>query len=133
LKLATRDDLCSGCRACEVLCAMVNYGEANPKKSAIRAVGHFPSPGTYSVVICDQCGACAAACPEGAIQAQGEAFVVDPDKCTGCYVCVSACPSGAMFTHPGETVPVKCVLCGECVVYCPRKAVYDSEAREESR
>jgi Fe-S-cluster-containing hydrogenase component 2 len=133
LKLATRDNMCSGCRACEVLCGMVNYGEANPKKSAIRAIAHFPDPGRYEVRICDQCGMCADACPVSAIHLESGVYLVNRNECTGCYACVSACPVGAMFTHADSLAPIKCVLCGECVEYCPRNAVYDADRGDEAK
>lgn len=126
LRLKTQDDLCSGCRMCEVLCALVNYGENNPKKSAIRPRGHFPVPGKYEVVYCDQCGKCAEACPVGAISNENGVFIVNKEECAGCYACVDACPRGAMFVHPEELAPIKCTLCGECAKYCPRNAVFDA-------
>jgi len=133
LRLGTKDDLCSGCRACEVLCGMVHFGEANPKKSAIKAVAHFPDPGKYEVLVCDQCGKCAETCPVGAIHNENGVYIVNKDECLGCYACVDACPKGVMFTHKGEIAPIKCDLCGECVAYCPRNAVYNAGAGEESR
>ncbi len=131
MRLAVRNDLCSGCRACEVLCASVNFGEANPKKSAIRAVGHFPVPGKYEVLVCDQCGVCAEVCPVGAIHNENGAYIIHKDECTGCQACVEACPTNVMFVHAEEHAPIKCTLCGECVKYCPRNAVYDADATEE--
>ncbi|ETR71286.1 MAG: pyruvate formate lyase activating enzyme [Candidatus Magnetoglobus multicellularis str. Araruama] len=51
---------------------------------------------------CIQCGECAAACPENAIQLPDGDFldepihIVDREKCNRCMVCVDVCPSGAM-------------------------------------
>lgn len=133
MRLAVRNNLCSGCRTCEVLCAMVNFHENNPKKSAIRAIAHFPIPGKYEVVICDQCGKCAEACPVAAIHLVDGIYVINKDECAGCYACVDACSRGAMRVHPAEQVPIKCVLCGECVRYCPRNAVYDAESEVSTK
>ncbi len=131
MKLAVRNELCSGCRTCEVLCAMANYGECNPKKSALRVVGHFPAPGKYEVLICSQCGTCADACPMGAITLKNGAYIIDKELCTGCFGCVEVCPSGMMFTYPKEPSPIKCKSCGECVEFCPRNALYDAEKEGE--
>lgn len=43
------------------------------------------------------CGACAEACPTGAIQLTPR-LEVDYGRCIGCQLCVEACPSGAMQT-----------------------------------
>ena len=37
-KLAVIPELCSGCRMCELACAIEHYGVNNPKKSAIRVL-----------------------------------------------------------------------------------------------
>ena len=44
---------------------------------------------------CVACGACADACPNGAITIEDVA-VVDADKCVDCSACVDACPSEAI-------------------------------------
>jgi ferredoxin len=108
-----------------MICALHNLGEQNPKKSAIRIRGRFPSPGKYQIVVCDQCGKCAEVCPAGAISLKGKAYEIKPDLCTGCGLCVEACESKTLFTHSDRVAPIKCVLCGECVRLCPRNAILD--------
>ncbi len=44
---------------------------------------------------CVACGACADACPEGAITIEDVA-VIDDGKCIDCGACVDACPSEAI-------------------------------------
>jgi Fe-S-cluster-containing hydrogenase component 2 len=121
LKVDSKDELCSGCRTCEVICTLTHTGEVNPKKSAIHPAAEFPVPGTYHIKVCSQCGVCAEECPEGAIsEKEPGVYVIDPELCTNCQVCVDACPFGVMFTHPDSPTPIKCDSCGECVAICPR-------------
>lgn len=133
MKLAVREKACSGCRTCEVACALKNFAENNPKKSALRITGEFPTPGRYQIAYCSQCGTCAEVCPTGAISLIDGAYIIDQDTCIGCYVCVEACPNKAMFIHKDEKVPIKCTNCGACVQYCPREAVYDAEVGIKGR
>ena len=127
MKLEAKEDRCSGCRTCELVCSMRHFSQPNPKRSAVRVSGAFPVPGKYSIILCDQCGACAEVCPVEAIRKVGDRWEIDPDLCTGCLLCVEECPEKAMFSHPADAVPWKCVLCGECVAYCPRQAIVDED------
>lgn len=60
---------CSGCRVCELICALVNHRENNPKKAHIKITGQFPEPGGYKIKFkdCTRCGECAMICPTKAI------------------------------------------------------------------
>jgi ferredoxin len=44
---------------------------------------------------CVNCGACASACPVGAISEGEGKMVIDPDTCISCGTCAGACPVGA--------------------------------------
>jgi len=127
MRLGVKEELCSGCRVCEVLCALVNRGECNPKLGAVRVKGLFPEPGRYQIALCDQCGECARVCPVEAITERNGVYRIDEELCTGCMECVEACPRDAMFAHPARKAPFKCIVCGQCVAYCPREAIYDVE------
>lgn len=129
MKLEAKEDRCSGCRACELVCSMHHFSQPNPKRSTVRVSGQFPAPGKYVITYCDQCGVCAEVCPAEAIREVGDHYEIDPDLCTGCMLCVEECPHGAMFSHPGDDVPFKCVACGDCVAYCPRQALVDAEGK----
>ncbi len=129
MKIASHDERCTGCRTCEIACALCRYDEQNPKKAALRAVGEFPAPGRYHIEVCVQCGTCEAACPEGAISANAEGvYVIDRELCTGCLACVDACPFGVFYVHKDDPVPIKCDLCRDCVEICPRGVLYVTES-----
>lgn len=110
---------CSGCRACLLACSLHLFGENNPKKAALAIIPHFPTPGTFEVKTCTQCGDCAEVCPADAIlQNEKGAYYIDTEKCTACLICVDECPEGVIFTHPDYAEPFECDLCGECVDFC---------------
>ncbi len=127
LRLETKDELCSGCRVCQLVCALESFGQNNPKMSLLRIIGHFPQPGRYEVRVCDQCGACRDACPVEAIYEVDGVLRVDESLCTQCMACVEACPRGVMTTHAALASPKKCILCGACAEYCPTGAIYDAD------
>ena len=56
----------------------------NPSKALLTVYGKFPVPGKYFVEICDQCGDCARACPQDAIQLKGSTYRIDRKKCDAC-------------------------------------------------
>ena len=129
--LAAKPEECTGCRTCEIACALHNQGENNPAKAALRIHGLFPAPGHYELKICDQCGECAKVCPTEAIyQTDDGVYLIDPEQCTGCNACVEACPLGVMFTHESSEVPIKCTSCGECVTLCPKQLLVMDSAND---
>ncbi len=45
---------------------------------------------------CVSCGACADACPVGAISAGDTTYVIDANACLDCGTCSDTCPNGAI-------------------------------------
>ncbi|MBU7018785.1 MAG: 4Fe-4S binding protein [Theionarchaea archaeon] len=114
------EELCTGCRTCEIVCALSLFNESNPEKSAIKIM---ESSDKFEVCVCNQCGECIRVCPEGALIREGYLITLNSIKCTGCYICVEACPMGALFTHPDIIEPFKCTQCEKCVDVCPVNAL----------
>jgi NADPH-dependent glutamate synthase beta subunit-like oxidoreductase/Pyruvate/2-oxoacid:ferredoxin oxidoreductase delta subunit len=47
--------------------------------------------------VCNRCGLCVACCPEGVLEWDGDALVVDGDYCKGCGICAVECPRHVIF------------------------------------
>ena len=55
--------------------------------------------------LCDHCGDCVRACPQGKLRVGAGYIYVDVSECTGCFSCVEACPRGAILRRrPGQLV-----------------------------
>jgi len=127
-KLAVVPELCSGCRICELVCAIKHFAAANPKKSAVRVLVTYPHPVMRLPIVCSQCKVplCADACPVGALKRTNGVVRLDTSGCISCMKCVEACPFGAMFAHSDLEYPIKCDLCDgqpQCVEKCPKGAI----------
>jgi carbon-monoxide dehydrogenase iron sulfur subunit len=127
-KLAVVPELCSGCRICELACAVKHFGVNNPKKSAIRVLVTYPHPVVRMPILCSQCKVpvCADACPVGALKRSDGVVRLSTDDCISCMKCAEACPFGAIYAHGDVDYPIKCDLCGgepECAEHCPKRAI----------
>lgn len=127
-KLAVIPEQCSGCKLCELVCAIGHFGVNNPKKSAVRVLVTYPQPVVRMPVVCSQCKVpvCADACPVGALKRTDGIVRLDPETCISCMKCVEACPFGAIYAHEDVEHPIKCDLCGgrpACVEVCPKGAL----------
>ena len=127
-KLAVVPELCSGCKICELVCAIEHFGANNPKKSAVRVLVTYPHPVMRLPIVCSQCKepVCADACPVGALKRVNGVVRLDSSGCISCMKCVEACPFGAIYAHADLDHPVKCDLCDgqpKCVEKCPKGAI----------
>ncbi|MBN2487972.1 MAG: 4Fe-4S dicluster domain-containing protein [Methanosarcinaceae archaeon] len=119
---------CSGCRTCEIVCAIHNNKVNNPKKARIRLLSLYPHPVIKMPIVCRQCKVpkCMDSCPSDAIYIEEGVVRIDENKCVGCHECVVSCPFGAIYVHADMIAPFKCELCGgdpQCVKACPKNAI----------
>ncbi len=127
-RLTVVPERCSGCRLCELSCAIHRFGSNNPKKASIRVISLYPHPVVRMPIVCKQCKvpACRDGCPVGAITVEDGVVAIDDEKCISCQSCVISCPDGAIFVHSDLDTPFKCDLCGGdpvCANVCPKKAI----------
>lgn len=127
--LMINHEKCTGCRLCELVCAVKHDGVSNPTRSRIKVM-KWEMEGLYIPMSCQQCedAPCESGCPVGAItRNEGLNRVeVDHDVCIGCRTCVSVCPFGAMTFNAIDRKVIKCDLCDgdpQCVRFCDVKAV----------
>ena len=125
-KLKANPEKCTGCGACERICAQMWHKDDNRKKSSIQVSER--SNGGFEIAVCDQCGDCRAMCSMMSLMTD-KAGVVRMDKktCVGCLICVAECLRGYMFYHNELPNPFKCVACGICVSVCQSGALEITE------
>ncbi len=124
--------LCSGCRACEVVCSLSHEGVINPELSRIGIATWEYEAWRSEAYVYKQCRAaeCLLACQAGAIypDPQTGALVIDEARCNGCQECINACPCSPsrIRYHAVKSVCVKCNLCSgdpQCVKTCQQGAL----------
>jgi anaerobic carbon-monoxide dehydrogenase iron sulfur subunit len=127
---------CTGCRLCELVCAVKHDRVSNPIRSRIRVI-KWESEGIYVPVSCQQCedAPCVLGCPAKALSRNEDLgrVEVDYNKCIGCRTCVSVCPFGAMHFVAQDRKVIKCDLCDgdpQCVRFCDVEAVRFVDTRD---
>jgi anaerobic carbon-monoxide dehydrogenase iron sulfur subunit len=127
--LMINHEKCTGCRLCELVCAVKHDGASNPIRSRIRVM-KWEEEGIYIPMACQQCedAPCMHGCPSGALHRNEKMnrVEIDYDACIGCRTCVSVCPFGGMTFNPIDRKVIKCDLCDgdpQCVRFCDVKAI----------
>ena len=148
---------CTGCRTCEIACALVHLGAESPKVAGAIKTRLNPriyaviAEDTSAVVVCRHCedASCMNVCRASAIHRVEGRVEVDPQRCIGCRLCLMACPFGAIEfvcedaatkkpadNDAGKTTwhASKCDLCKgraagpACVGQCPEQALAQVDA-----
>ena len=123
---------CTGCKLCEMACALYHHGEVNPLLSYIQV--HRKGVTIDLPLACTQgadCGEdfCMEVCPVGAITRDPSGVVViDQETCIGCRICYQRCPMKVIQMIDGKAY--KCDLCGgdpQCVKVCTAGAIEFAE------
>ena len=139
-RIVVRDELCSGCRACQVACVARHDGLFGVYTARLRILKNEPL-GSDCPRVCRLCGRapCVAACPTGALYRDdtNSAVILKTEDCNGCARCLEACPFGMIALHPRTRLPLVCDLCGGapvCVQRCPTGAIsYGEQDRESAK
>ena len=119
--LVHKQELCTGCRACEVACSTAYFKTPDQKKTAIRIINNDNS---FHARKCTQCGECIDMCTAHAIYRDKNGVVrIDKKLCVGCLGCVGYCSELVMFYDDNLTEPFKCIACNICVKACPENAL----------
>jgi carbon-monoxide dehydrogenase iron sulfur subunit len=138
-KIVINEDVCMGCRLCEVHC-LVKHSKS---KKIIKAFkGEYPralpmilveEKGHLSFALqCRHCedAPCLSACITGALyrDPNSGAILYDEKKCVGCWMCIMVCPFGVIKRGSEKKIVSKCDLCLDenvpvCVKNCPNEAL----------
>ena len=135
-------DKCTGCRVCELVCALENEKTFDPKLSRIKVLG-FNQIMNMPVAcrLCDD-APCVRSCSRDALTRSEETGVimVDDDKCDVCGWCLESCKHGALFVNEDKKTVMIYNLCDgnpQCVEWCPEDALclmtqkeFDQKARK---
>ena len=122
---------CTGCRYCEIACAVWHTGRLDVGKSRIRVLTELAGPEPrFSAVNCQHCDdpLCAAACPSGALTKDERTGWVlgNASACVACEICSLVCPLAHPFYDAEVKTAVKCDFCAgdpQCVRHCSSGAL----------
>ena len=138
-RVYVREEVCIGCRLCEVHCQLEHSQSRDLIKAFTRETPRPVSrvrveaqrPVSFSVR-CQHCAepACVHSCLTGALSRDPETgeVSVDEERCAGCWTCLLVCPFGAIMRDTARGRMAKCDLCPDaevpaCVANCPNEAL----------
>lgn len=146
-RIFAREEVCVGCRLCEVHCITAHsrykndvvkaFKKSDPRPLA-RIIVEESKPISFGLQ-CRHCDEpeCVKSCITGAMQKDPATGIVtnDETRCIGCWTCILACPFGVIKRdYKGKKVASKCDFCLEaggepaCVSHCPNEAIYVADA-----
>lgn len=132
---------CTGCRACEVACAVEHesagdvdpvalVGDAVSLDAIERGIRLQTSVAYARFERCLHCTnpPCVTACPNSAMSQDAELGVVfvDTARCQGCFMCGMVCPFGAIAVHPSTGRALKCDGCRDRALRGERPACVEA-------
>jgi carbon-monoxide dehydrogenase iron sulfur subunit len=141
-KVYVKEEVCIGCRLCEVYCRTEHSHSKNiikaHKVEDPRPVAGVLVEETKPVSFAVQCRhcdepICVESCITGALMKDETGKVVyNQEKCVGCWTCVLVCPHGAPQRDLERRKIAKCDLCPDretpaCVEGCPNQALVYEE------
>lgn len=121
-------DKCTGCRVCELVCALENEKAFDPKLSRIKVLRlHQLVNMPVSCRFCED-APCVRSCPREALtqSVKTGVILVDDTKCDLCGWCIGGCTHGAIFVNQDKKTVMICNLCENmpmCVEWCPEDAL----------
>lgn len=129
-------DKCSGCGACQVVCALEKTGSACPAESRIQ-LRRTAGVRLQYVTCCQHCAdpECLKACLKTIIRKENGRVLRRFDGCFACSACAVACPIGAVVYDSGLDAYMTCDLCGGdplCCKVCPTGALRYEEPAASS-
>jgi len=123
--------LCTGCRYCEVACAVWHCGRIDVGRARLRILfSEHNAAERFAAVNCQHCddALCKVVCPSEAIRKDEKTgwVMTNSSKCIGCEMCIMACPLSVPFLDAELRIAVKCDFCfgePECVKHCSSGAL----------
>lgn len=127
--IAVDAEKCTGCRICELACAMEKEAHCAPNDARLKIMKDEPN-GINVPIVCQHCtdASCAPVCPLNLyyVSEENGAVLHNQEACIGCKACILACPYGAISMDRDGAKAVKCDLCDgdpQCVDFCPSDAI----------